>query len=178
MNSEAEASLRFYSLKVTDVEHLFEYESSATDKVGGILTILAIMLVNLPLIIYIYNHGCKTFMNKLIAIDCIICSSNIIPVFNISIWRDRRFSKTCFIPFGFIINLLNRLLALAIVFYRYVFVLKSHWVETRTQRKIFCILVSLAVVIIWGSLTAANIAYRDQFYHYLGNSSDKIISDE
>ena len=60
-------------LNFTSVEHMFEYEYDSTNKLIGSITIGAILVVNLPLITYIFCKGAGTFMNKLIALDCLIC---------------------------------------------------------------------------------------------------------
>jgi hypothetical protein len=118
-------------INFTEIEHVLHYKDISDNKVIGILTIIAILLVNLPLLRYIFKHGSGTFINTLIVIDCCLCICNIGPVFTYSIWDDRRHSGVCFIPFGFLLVLLNHLLSISIGFYHYVFVFHSSWVKTK-----------------------------------------------
>ena len=64
---------QIYWLNFTSIEHEFEYEYDATNKAVGGITICAILIVNIPLLAYIFKNGQGTFMNKLIALDCFIC---------------------------------------------------------------------------------------------------------
>ena len=158
-------------INFTEIEHVLHYEDISMNKWIDILTIIAILLVNLPLLTYIFKHGSGTFMNKLIVIDCCLCICNIVPVIINSIWDDSRYSGVCFIPFGFFLILLSHLLSTSIGFYHYVFVLQSSWVKTKYQRKkVFC-MVSAAVAVLSLSLTAFCIYYRNQNFNFLGNIS-------
>ena len=158
------------NVNFTVVEHKFHYEMSLPNKVFGAFTIGAIILVNFPLLRYIFKHGNNTFINKLIAIDCCLCIGNIIPAINYMTQDESRFRTIClaFPPYGFFVNILNRLLSIAIVFYRYVFVLQSSWVRTQFQRRLFCFLVAGAITILSTSLSALCLTYREQYVHYLG----------
>ena len=156
-------------INFTEIEHVLQYKDFSSNKMIGILTTLAILLVNIPLLIYIFKQGSGTFMNKLIVIDCWLCICNIGPVFTYSIWDERRYSGVCFIPFGFFLIILNHLLSISIGFYHYVFVFRSSWVKTKYQRKTLFCMVSGAVAFLSFSLTAFCIYYRNQNYHFLGN---------
>ena len=154
-------------INFTEIEHVLSYKDISKNKGISILTIIAILLVNLPLLRYIFKHGSGTFMNKLIATDCCLCICNISPVFT-SIWDDRRHSGVCFVPFGFHPVLLNQLLSISFGFYHYVFVFHSSWVKTKYQRKrVFC-MVSGSVALLSFSLFACSIYYRNHNYHFLG----------
>ena len=163
-------------INFTEIEHVLSYKDISDNKVIGILTIIAILLVNLPLLRYIFKHGSGTFINKLIVIDCCLCICNIGPVFTYSIWDDRRHSGVCFVPFGFLLVLLNHLLSICIGFYHYVFVFHSSWVKTKFQRKqVFCV-VSGSVALLSFSLFACSIYYRNQNFHFLGKISVIIMA--
>ena len=56
-----------YNVEFSEVENVFHYESSLTDKLYGSLTICAIFLINFPLLRYIFKKGNTTFINKLVA---------------------------------------------------------------------------------------------------------------
>ena len=60
-------------LNFTNVEHELQYEFDPANKVFGIITISCILIVNIPLLTYIFRNGEETFMNRLIALDCVIC---------------------------------------------------------------------------------------------------------
>jgi hypothetical protein len=163
-------------MNFTEIEHVLFYKNFSSNKVIGILTIITILLVNLPLLKCIFRHGYGTFMNKLIILDCCLCICNIGPVFTFSIWDERRYSELCFLPFGFLLILLNRFLSISIGFYHYVFVFRSSWVKTKYQRKKVLCLVSGAVVMLSFTLTALCIYYRNQNFHFLGNISVIIMA--
>ena len=132
-----------FDIHFTEVEQIFHYEPSLTNKVFGALIFSTIIFLNIPLLIYIFKHGKSTFINKLIAIDCCLCIGNFIPAMNVFL-GESRIQALCLIfpPSTNFINSLNSLLSLAIVFYRFVFVLKSSWVRTDFQKQIFCSLVA------------------------------------
>ena len=113
------------NISFTIVEFVLDYEKSPTNKAMGVATILVILLVNMSLLRYIYNHGFRIFMNQLIAIDCCLCLCNILPILEL---------ETCFMWFFiFFVNYANRLLSLRIGFYRYVFVVRTSLVHTKYQ---------------------------------------------
>ena len=158
-------------INFTEIEHVLQYKDFSSNKMIGILSIVAILLGNIPLLIYIFKQGSGTLMNKLIVIDCCLCICNIVPVIINSFWDDKRYSGVCFIPFGFFLILLSHLLSISIGFYHYVFVLRSSWVKTKYQKKkVFC-MVSAAVAVLSFSLTAFCIYYRNQNFNFLGNIS-------
>ena len=159
-----------FKLEFTEVEHVFHYESSLTDKVYGSLTICAIFLVNYPLLRYIFNNGNATLINKLVAIDCCLCIGNISPVFTQYVLGKSRDPFICLIepPFGYFINIMSSLLSMGIVTYRYVFVLKSSWVQTKYQRQQFCFILAGTIAAISSGLTILVYLNRDSYFHFLG----------
>ena len=159
-----------FKVEFSEVEHAFHYESSVTDRVYGSLTICAIFLVNYPLLRYIFKHGNTTFINKLVAIDCCLCIGNTIPVFTQYILGKSRGPFICLIspPYGYLINVLNSLLSMSIVTYRYVFVLKSSWVQTKVQRQQFCFTLAGTIAALSSGLTILVYMYREHNFYFLG----------
>ena len=151
------------NINFTNVEFILDYENSTTNKVMGVLTILVILLVNISLLRYIFNHGFNIFMNQLIAIDCCLCICNIgvvLPILE---------PETCPVRFFlFFVNTVNRLLTVTIGFYRYVFVVRTTWVHTKQQRQALAGLIMLMVALLSGSLTSLCIFYSVRFFPYMG----------
>ena len=106
-----------FKIELTEVEQLFHYESSLTDKVYGALTICAIFLTNCPLLRYIFKNGNTSVINKLVAIDCCLCIGITIPIFTKYILGKSRDPLICPIgsPYGYFIHVLNSLLSMGTV---------------------------------------------------------------
>ena len=161
-----------FDVNFTEVEHTIHYPdaSSLTNKVYGSLTILAIILVNSPLLIYIFKNGNTTFINKLIAIDCFLCIGNIVPVCSYYIFGRYRGHVVCLIfpTYSFLSNLTKRLLSIGIVLYRYVFVVQNSWVRTQFQRQMFFFLVAGTIATLSTVTTTLMFLNRENFFHFLG----------
>ena len=95
---------------------------------------LLILVTNVPLIYFLLQQASKTFLDKLIIIDCLLCILNIAMTSIIVIVsyhiRDSMFCFTIFVSLYFIFC--NRFLTLSIVICRYVFVL--HRLEKNQQQ--------------------------------------------
>ena len=149
----------------TNVEISLQFEEPPTGNNVGLVTTFVILLVNIPLLRYIFNHGCHIFINKLIAMDCCLCICNIAFIFPFFE------PHTCFVPiFLFFTNVLNRLLSISIGLYRYVFVVRTTWVQTKFQRHVFSALIFGMLVLVSCSLTGFCIFYRTEYYNYMGNA--------
>ena len=159
-----------FQVKFTEVEHVFDYESSLTNKVYGFLTISAILLVNTPLLKYIFNNGYATFINKLIAIDCCLCIGKTIPIFAYYILGKSKWPIICAIapPYAYFINILNCLLSISILTFRYVFVLQSSWVQTKFQRHRFYLILAGTVAVLASGLTTLVFLNRERYFYFLG----------
>ena len=140
-----------------------------SSNVFAIFTIIFILIINIPLLSKIFQKANFTFINKLITADCILCLSNCIILFNIAL-GGRKNSTICLMSptFGYFVNILNRLLMIGIVVYRYVFVLKHSWVQTQDKRRNFCLGLAGAIISVSGFSTFLCILYRDQYLFYLG----------
>ena len=151
-----------------DIVTALEENKSFTSKLFAFFSIILILTINIPLLKIILKKS-YTFINMLIAADCILCVVNSIVLFNnfIGPYED---PVLCLIsaPYGYLINLLNRLLSIGILVYRYVFVFRSSWVETKHQRKIFSIILCGSICSTAFLATSLCVLYRDQYFHYLG----------
>ena len=154
---------------LVDVGEALEESKSFTSKLFAFISIIVILIINIPLLKIILKQSSK-FINMLMAADCFLCIGNSILLFNNLVGPSEN-PVLCLIsaPYGYLINLLNRLLSTGILVYRYVFVFRSSWVETKKQRKIFSMILCGAICSTALLATSLCVLYRDQHFHYLGN---------
>ena len=130
---------------------------------------LLILVTNVPLIYFLLQQASKTFLDKLIIIDCLLCILNIAMTSVIVIAsyhiQDFKFCFTIFVSLYFIFC--NRFLTLSIVICRYVFVLHSSLVETDRQRRTFEGVIYNTIFILPLLMTSGSFVYRDNFNLYL-----------
>ena len=162
---------RRYSVSLfdlVDVVEALEESKNSLSKLFAFICIILILIINIPLLKIILKQS-TTVINMLIAADCIICVGNSIVIFNILI-RPFNNPVLCLVsePYAYLINLLNRFLSIGILVYRYVFVFRSSWVETKQQRKIFSIILCGAICSTAFIATSLCVFYRDQYVLYLG----------
>ena len=164
-----------YEFDFFDIEMSFDEELSPSSKLFAVLSIFLILLVNIPLLSNIFQKENMTFINKVIATDCILCISNCITIVNMVAGKERN-SIVCYIspPFAYFINTFKRLLTMGIVLYRYVFALKKSRVVTGEKRRLFCS--RLAGIIFLMSLLSTCLCawYREQNLFFLGNYNNWI----
>jgi hypothetical protein len=131
LSIESDSAVSLFDL--VDVVESLEENKSLLSKVFTIVSIIVILTINIPLLKIILKQT-LTVINMLIAADCILCIANTIVLFNILIGPSND-PVLCLIsaPYGYLINLLNRLLSIGILVYRYVFVFRSSWVKTKQQ---------------------------------------------
>ena len=149
---------------------LFDDLSPSLLSCFGIFTACCIGAVNLPVLWVIKKESQTTFINKLVGVDCFLCLCNIpIVIYTADVFGFFNIPSLCGlnVTTSFIISMLNRLLPVGIVFYRYVYVCKSSWVLTAQQRKnvnlfICSIIVSLTVV-----LSLCSFLYKEKYLIYL-----------
>ena len=158
--------------EIIEAEHVFAEPTSLYLQLFGLSTAASIIALNIPLIIYTIKQHSMTFFNKLIITDCCLCIVNVAGVLRFSTAYIQNPYLCLFLPFyGYFINVLNRLLSIAIVFYRYVFVLNSSWVQTPRQRQLFCGSLSVSIVAISLTLTVFSFFYREYYLNYLGKTN-------
>ena len=116
-------------------------DSSNTLYWFGVTTGVTICIANLPILWIIWKENSRTFINQLIGIDCLLCLGMIPVVLN----HSSVFKLPCsFITlYAFFASLLNRLLPVGIIIFRFIYVCRSSWVHTAHQRKICQIFLSL-----------------------------------
>ena len=140
---ESRSSVSLFDL--IDVVEDLEESNSFLSKLFAFVSIIVILIINIPLLTIIHKQS-LTFINMLIAADYFLCDGKGIVLFNIIIGP---FNNPVFclvsLTYSYLINLLNRLLSIGILVYRYVFVFRSSWVETKQQRKIFSIILCGAI---------------------------------
>ena len=106
----------------------------------GVLTVGVTLSINIPVLWVVRKISTPTLINKLIEVDCIIGLAYI-PGILVDSGVSQDISSVYFCSFRicymFFVSFLNRLLPVGIVTYRNVYVCKSHWVQTGSQRKIF-----------------------------------------
>ena len=162
--SSFERRSSFSLFDLVDVVEALEESKSVLSKSFAFVSIIFILAINIPLLKIILKQS-PTFINMLIAADCFLCVGNSIVLFNILIGP---FFCIISAPYTYLINLLNRLISLGILVYRYVFVFRNSWVETKHQRKIFSIILCGAICFTAFLATSLCVLYRDQYFHYLG----------
>ena len=123
------------------------------------------MITNGPLIYFIMNQSSRTFLDWMIVFDSALCLINAQSIATIGF----RIKNFCFVNIfaAFLLNLLNRLLTVAIVVYRYVFVLKSFTVQTQAQRTIFSTSLVTSILVISMATTLGAVHYRNSFRQFL-----------
>ena len=153
---------------LVDVGKALEESKSFTSKLFAFISIIVILFINIPLLKIILKQS-SMFINVLFAADCFLCIVNSILLFNILVGPSKD-PVLCLIsaPYGYFIKLLNRLLSIGILVYRYVFVFRSSWVKTKQQRKIFSIILCGAICSTALIATSLCIFYRVQYFHYIG----------
>ena len=162
-------------LIVDTVEHHFRSvpnEPMMNDpmmRLANVLTCGLIVGTNIPLIIFILKQGSKTFLDRLVILDCFLCMSNALLLF-IRLFDFWGSICGCHIFFSFFIQLSNKLLTLGIALYRFILVLGSSLVWTQYQRKIFEKLILLAILLISVQLTGWAVYYREDYRYFLGNT--------
>ena len=135
----------------------------------GVLTVGVILSVNIPVLWVVRKISTPTLINKLIEVDCIIGLAYI-PGILVDSGVSQDISSVYFCSFRicymFFVSFLNRLLPVGIVTYRYVYVCKSHWVQTGSQRKIFQNSITLILLGLVAVLTSGCFFYREKYLHF------------
>ena len=134
-----------------------------------------ILTTNGYLIYFIISKELTTFLDWLVIFDSSLCITNGFTYFTRYILGVSVIKKfgTCYflVFFAFFINISNRLLTIAIVAYRYVFVLKNWLVATPAQRRVFSSLILLFILLPSLLLTGVAVHYRDYWLRFLSRTS-------
>jgi hypothetical protein len=135
----------------------------------GVLTVGVILSVNIPVLWVVRKISSPTLINKLIGVDCIIGLAyipGILVVIGVSHDISSVYICSFRVCYSFFVSFLNRLLPVGIVTYRYVYVCKSHWVQTGSQRKIFQNSITLILLGLVVGLTCGCFLYREKYLHF------------
>ena len=113
------SSLSLFDL--VDVVEAMEERNSLSSKLFAFFAIYFILIITFPLLKIIFRQ-CPTF-------NCFLCVGNSILIFKIIV-GPLKDPVLCLIsaPYGYLSNLLNRLLSSGILINRFVLVFKSDWV--------------------------------------------------
>ena len=161
-------------LIVDTVEH--EFLSSGdkpmllfTLRLTQILTCAFVLATNVPMIYFIMNQRCKTFLDWSIVFDCFLCLGNL-HTLSILIRLSDDDVGFCeyHVSLMFFFNLCNRLLTLGIVIYRFILVLGRSIVFTTHQKKVLEIFIPLSILSVSLNLTGWAGYYREDYRHFLG----------
>ena len=68
----------------------------------------------------------------------------------------------------YFIHITNRMISLAIVAYRFVYVVKWRWVQSPRQQRTLNIIITSLVVMVSGALTAGVVYCREHYLRFLG----------
>ena len=139
-------------------------------KVFACLACLFILGANLPVLWILKKKFEPTAINIFIVINCVINILNISGVLLMVL--DLDFEKgplLCSLGTTavFLFSLLNRLLSVGIVAFRYVYVCQSHLVSTAEQRKKFSRNLVNSTICIPLLLSVFSLLYKDKYLHYL-----------
>ena len=166
-------------LLVDTVEHEF---LSSGDKpmllfslrLAQILTCALVLVTNVPMIYFILNQRCKTFLDWSIVFDCFLCLGNLHTLSILIRLSDDDIGFCEYhISFMFFFNLCNRLLTMGIVIYRLILVLGGSIVFTPYQKKVLEIFIPLSILLISLNLTGLALYYREDYRHFLGKEGKR-----
>jgi hypothetical protein len=138
----------------------------------GIFSEVIIGIVNLPILWMIKKEIKLTMINLMVTVDCLTSLCNI-PIVIILANDFQQFScSTLFscgimVTYSYFLSILNRLLPVGIVFYRYVYVCKNSVVSTGHQRKLFDILICSVILFFCLILSVYCFIYKDKYRPYL-----------
>ena len=150
------------------IEHVVHYDdkdllNTQIFRAGQLICVMLILTTNGYLLQFIMKQPTKTFLDWMIVLDTSLCISNISTIIMIG----QRIFCYFIVNFSFFINISNRLLTAGIVIYRYVFVMKSHLVQTTVQRKALEILIIASILVPSLLLTGLSVYYKDYYLQYL-----------
>ena len=131
----------------------------------GIGSGIIILLLNAPILRMIWREQNWTWINQVIGVDCLLCLCMIPIVLSIA---DVYPLPCSFISsYAFFASLLNRLLPVGIVIYRYIYVCQSSWIPTADQRNNFQVALSSSILALTLGLTFGSWVYQDKYLHFL-----------
>ena len=169
-------SITLESVTFINIEHAFsKCSQDPTILLVSLIGYILILTTNISLIKFILNQSTKTFLDWMMVFDSILCLCNIITIAYIVDEEYFEIGKNLnlcyFLPyFTYCINLLNRLLTIGIVVYRYVFVIKHSIVWTQNQRRTLGTKIFGAIIVISLLMTSWATFYKDESQNFLCKS--------
>ena len=158
-----------------NIEHIFldgvSFDNTIFLVASG-LSCLTILTANGYLLHFIIKQPTKTFLDWMMVFDSILCICNVVTIAYIVDEEYFEIGKNLnlcyFLPyFTYCINLLNRLLTIGIVVYRYVFVIKHRIVWTQNQRRTLGTKIFGAIIVFSLLMTSWATFYKDESQNFL-----------
>ena len=131
----------------------------------GIGSGIIIFFSNVPIIWMIWKERNLTWINQVIGVDCLLCVC-MIPII-LSTADVYRLPCSFITSYAFFASLLNRLLPVGIVIYRYIYVCRSSWIPTADQRRNFEVVLTSSILALTLGLTFGSWVYQEKYIHYL-----------
>ena len=131
-------------------------------------TILFIVVSSNTFVIKRMLKESKTFLDWLVVADCCLCYGALVS------WTLRMFNiRSCTLTLVWVhwMTATNRMITLAIVTYRYVYVVMWRWVQSPRQQKSLNTLLTFLVLMLPMYLSSATLYYRENFLRFLGKNS-------
>ena len=157
---------------VEKVEHILEqdeWNSLTRWQVAAVSASLLIVSLNGSIVKIILKQERKTFLDWMIVIDSHLCIGATLPL--VIFASNASLSEVvCLIKIGmmFFISIINRILAVIIVIYRAIYVLKPHLVENKTKRRVVNVILFGSISFISVSSTLGMAIYREDFKMFKG----------
>ena len=135
-NSSKSEPFVFDSIEHILLSYYGDFTSNAV-RVVICLSAFLILITNISLISMIKTQLTMTFLDQMVLLDLIMCIGNILNLLMFGYRGSEDFVGVCtFQPaYAFFLSLFSRVNSFVIVFYRYIFVMKNHLVDTPVKRK-------------------------------------------
>ena len=131
----------------------------------GIGSGIFILLSNVPILWMIWKEQNLTWINLVIGVDCLL-GLCMIPII-LSTAGVYPLPCSFITSYAFFASLLNRLLPVGIVIYRYIYVCKSSWIPTACKRRNLEVALSTSILTITLGLTFGSWVYQNKYTKFL-----------
>ena len=157
------------SVTLEDIEHILAPFDKIVTKWKVVVMVsaaLLILLTNVFLIRLFLQQKTRTFLDNLMILDSAFCICSILNLVAMS-----NLIKLCdfFVPYGFTLNLFNRIVSFVTPLYRYVYVVKHNLVDSVTKRRIFekCLIAGMTSILVGGAIGIVH--YQEKYFPYKGD---------
>ena len=132
----------------------------------GVVAFVITLAINIPVLWTLKTKCQTTVINLFIILDVIVCILQSAIVLH-TLFELPVSSNLCsFLTTStFFLSLLNRLIPIGIVTFRYVFVCRGHWVQTARQRSKFSTFLVVMMLAIPLVLSGFCLFYKEQYLH-------------